>query len=315
MTCLHLRYFAGDAPVGQVWSYDAQAGTFWSAIPEEIAVQTHFYSATKADGTIDTRFEKLLSEVEGRAAPVYENILKGVIPKDGRARRDFAQFLALMHVRTPAMRRVTAEVLGRGIQIHSYAYSETGEAFDALTKRVENEKGERIDPGVKETIRETMLSPSGYEMFVPQAHTLMALDASDKLTSIFFDMRWSIALAAHNFLITSDNPLVQDINPKSCDRIYADHGFLNKTAEVTFPLSPRMLLLLSWKDDVREIDALERDQVHLMNKIRAANSDRYLYAHMRHKSIDDLAREYKNSRQAVPNRPTLATFLNFKAAN
>lgn len=85
MTCLHLRYFAGNAPAGQVWSYDAQAGTFWSAMPEEIAVQTHFYSAAKADGTIDTRFEKFLSEVEGRAAPVYENILKGVIPKDGRA--------------------------------------------------------------------------------------------------------------------------------------------------------------------------------------------------------------------------------------
>jgi hypothetical protein len=279
-----------------VWSYDAQAGKIWSAIAEETAVQTHFYSAAKADCTMDTRFEKFLSEVEGRAAPVYENILKGVIPKGGRARRDFAQFLALMHVRTPAMRRLAAEVLGRGIQIHSYAAAENEEAFDALTKRVEVEKGERIDPGLKEKIRKTMLNPSGYEMFVPQAHTLMALGASDKLAPIFYDMRWSIALATNNFLITSDNPLVRDVDPKSCHAIYGDHGFLNKTAEVTFPLSPRTLLLLSWKDDVHKIGALERDHVELVNKIRAANSDRYLYAHVRHKRIEDLAREFKDSR-------------------
>ncbi len=94
----------------------AHAAKIWSAIPDETAAQTHFYPGAKADGTMDTRFEKFVSEVEGRAAPAYENILKGVIPKDGHARRDFSQFLALMHVCTPAMRRVTAEVLGHRVQ-------------------------------------------------------------------------------------------------------------------------------------------------------------------------------------------------------
>jgi len=94
----------------------AHAAKIWSAIPDETAAQTHFYPGAKADGTMDTRFKKFVSEVEGRAAPAYENILKGVIPKDGHARRDFSQFLALMHVCTPAIRRVTAEVLGHRVQ-------------------------------------------------------------------------------------------------------------------------------------------------------------------------------------------------------
>jgi hypothetical protein len=60
-----------------------------------------------------------------------------------------------------------------------------------------------------------------------------------------------------------------------------------------------MLLLLSWKDHAREIGAFERDTVDLMNQIRAANSDRYLYAHIRHKRIEELAREFKDSKPAM----------------
>jgi hypothetical protein len=67
---LHLQHFAGPSPKGQVWTYDAVAAKTWSAIPEETAVQTHFYSAEKDDGSMDTRIEEFLSSVESLAAPV-----------------------------------------------------------------------------------------------------------------------------------------------------------------------------------------------------------------------------------------------------
>ncbi len=70
---LHLQHFAGDNPKGQVWTYDATSGQAWSAIPEETAVQTHFYSAERDDGSMDTRIEEFLSIVEGAAAP-YTNV-------------------------------------------------------------------------------------------------------------------------------------------------------------------------------------------------------------------------------------------------
>src|SRR5580700_6297868 len=97
---LHLQHFAGSQPNGQVWTYDSTTGKAWSAIPEQTAMQTHFYSAENLGGTMDTRIEAFLAEVEGRAAPVYEDLLRMVIPKDSQARMDFAQFLALMYVRT-----------------------------------------------------------------------------------------------------------------------------------------------------------------------------------------------------------------------
>ena len=75
---------------------------------------------------------------------------------------------------------------------------------------------------------------------------------------------------------------------------YGDHGFMNKTAEVTFPLSAKVMLLLSWDEKAPNYGAFERDHVHRLNIIRAARSDRYLYAHIRDKRIEELAAKYKD---------------------
>jgi hypothetical protein len=107
------------------------SGKRWSAIPEQTCVQTHFYSAERDDGTMDTRLEEFLSEIEGRAAPVYEALLKRQLPCDPQTRVNFAQFLAIMHCRTTAARRMAGELHGRGLQIVSYAYACNPKAFDS----------------------------------------------------------------------------------------------------------------------------------------------------------------------------------------
>jgi hypothetical protein len=296
---LHLQHFAGPDPVGQVWTYDAVDARQWSTIPEETGVQTHFYSAERDDGTMDTRLEELLAQVESRAAPIYDDLLKGRFPQNPQARLYFAQFLALMHTRTTAMRRMAGEVRGRGAQIHSYAYASNPEAFEALTRRVEAEKGEKMDPVLKEKVRQAMLNPSGYTMEVSKESTFIALGASDKLTPILDKMKWCLVAAEHGYFITSDNPLVREVDPKTCHPIYGDDGFKNKTAEVTFPLSPKFLLLLVWNESARDLGAFKRDHVHKVNVVRAAHSDRYLYAHINDKRIAGLADEYKASRPGM----------------
>jgi hypothetical protein len=296
---LHLQHFAGPDPVGQVWTYDAVAARQWSAIPVETGVQTHFYSAERDDGTMDTRLEEFLAQVESRAAPVYEDLLNLRLPKDAQARFDFAQFLALMYTRTTAMRRMAGEVRGRGAQIHSYAYASNPKAFESLTRRVETEKGEKLDPELKEKVRQAMLNPSGYTMEVSKESTLIALGASDKLTPILGKMKWCLVAAEHGYFITSDNPLVREVDPKTRHPIYGDDGFINKTAEVTFPLSPKILLLLLWNESARDLGAFERDTVYQVNVVRAAHSDRYLFAHINDKRIAGLADEYKDSRPGM----------------
>jgi hypothetical protein len=297
---LHLQHFAGQNPPGQVWTYDAIAGRSWSAIPDETGKQSHFYSAEQRDGTMDPRLEKFLAGVEDRAAPAYVVLLEGRFPAP-QGRINFAQFIALMHTRTTAMRRMAAEVIGRSAQIHQYAYASNTEAFDSLTRRVGAAKGEPIDPAIREQIRQKMLDPSGYVMEVAKEATFMALGASDKLTPIFNKMKWTIVEAQHGYFITSDNPVVLWVDPKTRHPIYGDHGFLNNTAEVTFPLSPKRLLLMSWQEAVPEYASFKRDHVEYANATRAGHSDRFLYAHIRDKRIEELAAKYKDSR---PNMTT-----------
>ena len=300
---MHLQHFAGPEPKGHVWTYDAQTGQVRHAIPEETAVETHFYSVETDGGTMDTRIEAKLSEIESNAAPAYEMLLQGTVPGETQERMDFAVFLALMYLRTPAMRRMNAEMISRHMQIMCYAYGTDERAFDAMLRRFEEGTGRApLTAEQKERLRQDFIDPTSYVLEVSKERTLGALGASDELTPILFQMKWSIVMPCHGFFITTDNPLVREVDPKTRHPIYGDHGFLNKTAEVIFPLSPQRLLLLSWEKDAREIGAFERDHVEHINRYLAAHSDRYLYAHIHHKRLQQLAAEFKNSRPQMTTR-------------
>ena len=296
---MHLQHFAGSNPTGQVWTYDSLTARQWSAIPKETCVQTHFYSAERDDGTMDTRLEEHLSRVEGRATQVYDSLLKGELPQASQARLDFANFLALMYTRTTAMRRIAGEIRGRKAQIHNYAYATNPEAFDTLMRRIEAENGEKMSAMLKESTRQAMLNPTGYTMEISKESTLKVIGASDKITPLLDMMKWSLIEARHGYFITSDNPLVRVVDANTCPPIYGDQDFKNKTAVVTFPLSPRILLLMSWNDSTSDLGTVGQKYVRLANEVRAAHSDHYLFAHINDKRIARLADKFKDSRPGM----------------
>ena len=293
---LHLQYFTGTEPKGHVWTYEKQTGDIRSAVPDETAVESHFYSVENEDGTMDTRIEKHLSQIEGKAAPVYEMLLRSEIPTDTQQRMDFAHFLALMHVRTPAMRRMIGKMRGQEVQVMNYAYATFPGAFDSLNRRVEKETGRILSDEQKELIRQKFEDPSGYEIQVSKESTMFILGSADKITPILEKMKWSIFEPKHGFFITSDNPLLRDCDPKTKHPIYGDHGFMNKTNEIIFPLSKNRLLFMCWNPLMRETATADRHYVDAINKFVAANSDRYIYAHLKHKTLEDLARKSRDTK-------------------
>jgi hypothetical protein len=293
---LHLKHFIGPNPKGQVWTYNAHTGEAYPATPENTAVQTHFYSAENPDGTMDKRIEEYLSKNEGSAAPVYEALLSGEIPKDSQARADFSMFLALMYVRTPAMRQMSAEICGRLIQIVNYVYAINEKAFDALTRRYEKKQGLTLDAETRNLVREAMINPTDYVFEIPKEHTFEVLRVANELAPILYNMKWSLVFPVHGFFITCDNPIVRNVDPRTRHPVYGDHGFFNKTAEVIFPLSPKFLLLMSWNENAPELGAFKRNHANLINRSLAANSYRYLYAHVRHKRLIQLAAEFRDIR-------------------
>ena len=154
-----------------------------------------------------------------------------------------------------------------------------------------------LDTAQKEKLRKTMLDPSGYIIEIPKEQTFASLKIEESIEPILFKMTWSLVRPAHGFFITSDNPLVREVDyPETDHPIYGDYGFLNKTAKVIFPLSPKLLLFMSWNEKAREFHVFERDEVEKINRGLAAHSDRYLYAHIHHKQLQQLAAEFKNSK-------------------
>ncbi|HZL31587.1 MAG TPA: DUF4238 domain-containing protein [Pseudolabrys sp.] len=292
---LHLRNFVGNAPAGHIWTYDKQSGNSRSSIPEETGFETHFYSVEKDDGTKDTTIEKFLSDVESKAAPVYRGLLEGKLP-EGQPKADFANFLAAMYSRTPSMRRMFGEMQSRGLQIHNYAYGANDKAFEAFVKR---SGGPPLDEKGLEALRSALLDPSQFEIQVSRESTLRCLGVMDELTPIFFRMGWTVVYAAHGYFITCDNALTKAVNPKSVSPFYGDGGFMNKTVEVTFPLSPKVMLLMTWAEKPRsQLDA-PREAADGWNRTRASHAERFLYAHLDDKRIAQLAAEQAHSRPGM----------------
>ena len=67
------------------------------------------------------------------------------------------------------------------------------------------------------------------------------------------------------------------VDPKTWHPLYGDHGYMNKTAVVTFPLSPQVMVGMSW-DDKGTHALAGRDTVTALNYLRAMHADEYLYA-------------------------------------
>jgi hypothetical protein len=291
---LHLRYFAGIK--GQVWTIDKDGAPMRSAIPEETAKERHFYSVEREDGSFDTTIEDHLADVESKAAPVYAKLASGSIPDYSQERADFATFIALLYVRTPAMRRDAAEVIGRGIQIMNYAYGTHDGAFNTMVRNIEKKDGRAFSDEKKAKLREWLIDPTNYTLQIRKERTFIALKAADKLVPLLYEMTWTVVKPRHGFFITSDNPVTREVDPKTVHPFYGDHGFKNKTAQVTFPLSPEALLLMTWKSDLPPSISVNRRTVEHANRTRVYFADRYLYAHIASSPIQKLATKYKGSR-------------------
>ena len=72
---------------------------------------------------------------------------------------------------------------------------------------------------------------------------------------------------------------------------------------MSFPLSPKLLLLLSWDEAALERWIVDRKPLTELNRIRAAYCERYLYAHVRDRRLEKLAAEFKDSRAGIMSSP------------
>jgi hypothetical protein len=295
---MHLKHFIDEK--GMVWSYDKRQDRIWSAAPRETAVQRNFYSVQKADDTYFDEIEHWLSGVESKASPIYDHLLHGQIP-NGQERADFATFIASMYACTPGMVRMYAEVVGAGYNAMTSVITASRERFDQTMDRYEREVGP-LPSSMRDKVFEFARDPKNYTLAVARAAGLPALEASDRLQRIFFDMGWEVVEPSRDteFFITGDHPVTRIIPTLTHSPLRGDGGFLNKEVLVSMPLSPSRMLVLRWgKDRPGRPRPVAREAVRDLNHYRAFFAEACLYADRRSEGIGSLARKHKDNRASM----------------
>jgi hypothetical protein len=119
----------------------------------------------------------------------------------------------------------------------------------------------------RERLREDMADWSGYRLSVDREFTLGAFGMAGHITALIDQMHWSLLEARDEIYLLSDSPLVK-----------SGAGFATSETQVSLPLSPTMMWIGHWRDDLPERSTLTREEVRGFNRMRAAGADRYLYA-------------------------------------
>lgn len=252
----------------QIYQYDKQTSKVSKSTPRKVAAERDFYVDFNDD--IASKLEKAMSEIEGNASGVINNIIRNE-SITGLSVADMAHlcgFVALQVVRTPEHRE------WRGDMAQS--------AFDAITKNM----------GVTD-YRIMEKNPK-------LSHLATIPDSMDAIGQQLFRMQ--VCLTKNNTPIplwTSDNPVVRhnDITGKL--------GAGSPGVQFYFPLTPKILLTLydnthidilgdalidsvisrekwAWaRSNILETACMEKEHVIFANHIQARFSARFIFSNWR----------------------------------
>ncbi|MGR3723047.1 DUF4238 domain-containing protein [Abyssibius alkaniclasticus] len=264
-------------PDGLVWTYSG-GGKPRGDKPETTAVETNFYSPIGADGERFDGAEMLLAEIEGNAAPLWDNLCAGKVLV-GEEREHIALFLAAQYLRSPATVRAGAEMMASLAHHTAQFIAADKGAHDQSVDSYEAETGKIISPEEREKMREFMSDPSNFSINVLRSAGLPMLGAMGDLANILLNMKWVVGRSKDQHLVTSDSPVTRVSDPKTHSPVYGDSAFANKTVRVSFPLTPTRIIELTWQGKERErVVEIPKAMAREMNGNRAAQAERFVYA-------------------------------------
>ena len=189
--------------------------------PKAVGFQHDFWG----DEDLSREVEQALNKCESPVLRMLRNIPeRWPLSTDDRAA--LAQFLAIHIIRTPAF--------------GAFARSAGDRALEASVREVAEQHG----------IPEDELAAAAQVMTSQRHHVRTLLGQIGRIGSMFSNMQWNLVHFDHDWLITSDQPVVMlplgegTVSPASSVPAY---GFSN-IIEAVFTLDPRQLLLMTWAE-------------------------------------------------------------------
>jgi hypothetical protein len=297
----YLRGFSDSKHGNLLWVYSKTSDEMFCQKPENVGFEKHYHTFGKLDGTKDTNtIEDYFCHVwEGPAANIIESIKAGSFPVD-KDRQFFASFLGLSFTRSPNHRENFERIIVHlGMKVAQFSAADP-EYFAQTLQNYERDMGEKLteDP---EGLRKLMLN-GGYDLSVrPELYLKMFIGHGLQFGLVIEKMKWNFIQATSRFkFLTSDNPFFL-YDPSVDNRSFLQGtGLLNKTVEISFPISQDLALIATWNDHMTE-GYLQgsHELVKTVNRRSALAAHRFVYASEKSVALSRLVQKCAKSRPSV----------------
>ena len=260
----HLRRFVDSEQKQElIWVYErGKEGPELRAL-DKVAAQKDYYAFKTEEGKKVQDIEAMLSQIEGRAAPILHRIQA----QDGRISREdrstLALFLSLGCLRTPKFRRAAEDLLSESLVTFSRKLASDPIKFAEKVKSTERALGKSF--GDPEKLRRAITEDRIRLKAEPEYSLKIMLKDAFQHAAMFENMRWSLREADEDIsLVTTDSPVVLN-NPS----LLPGNGPPTPGAlEVIFPIYPKFVLFATW-DGHRGSNQMSASLTREVNKLMA----------------------------------------------
>lgn len=289
----YLRYFLLKGS-NILWVYDKEGGEARPQQPKDTAVIGGFYSIKTPAGEMDDT-EQEFSQLEAVAKPILDRWQEDKAIPSPNEIAEIAYFLALLHTRVPRTAGMAQETGLALLLAELEQLKENPEQARDLWERFVKDTGE--DSLSLEKFLEFLENPfANYKIELNQKVALgMSMLTTGEIAQDLLNMNWCLCVAPEaSFFLTCDAP----VNVFSLHGSQAQFGggFALKNAEVAFPISPKVCLLLD-RIHAQKRWRVKESFVKEINRRVAYMAERYIFSPIDAKFVRQLVVETSTTRQ------------------
>lgn len=276
-------YLARFTPSGskedRLWVVDQKTGAQFRSAISNLACQRDFYRVN-VKGCDPNVLEEAFSVLESEVAGVLAAIDKSARLPKGNDLNILMNFVALMAVRVPSVRRQVSELSSEVAKLILKIGLASKERYEAIRGAMRKDGADLPADLPYEELRDFVYDESNYTIVAPNELFIQALLAGlEVLLPALHHRKWSLIIAQDKAgeFICSDSPVALVwMPPRPLPEFYGP-GFGLPNTEVTIPLGRRIVLSGRFEgtSGVWEVD---RRGVATLNSRTAMCSERFVYS-------------------------------------
>ncbi len=234
----YLRYFATPESRGtktpQVWIFSKhdEDGDERLTHVRNVCGKRYLYTPVDTDGQRKWDLDDRLGNVETLLAQRWPELAGGYVPlQDESVRKGLALFVALMHLRNPAVREEVERIHGQIVALYEAASRRADGIPDIQAVEINGQVGELDTSGWRDY---RLWGRDDHDRFF--AHIVQS--ETGRIAKMLLTKRWSVVCSDEDAFITTDKPV--SLHHLAREKF----GFGTPGVMVTFPLGPKRMLTM-----------------------------------------------------------------------